>query len=507
MRAFPAAPSLWPATWALPSTRFAVDLGVGLAALANLLFFARVGEATRLVLAAVVVAVAGAPAARRAMALLRRGILDRDALAWVAIVACFTAGIVDLLVARPGFAPPGWLQALGVRPAPGQPARGAGFEAAAVIAVAALASRVAEAALHRLAIRDILARERRRRAAASSPRDLAAALDAEVLASLERLAGAGDAAADPARWAPGDPAPGTWEDAAVRGFFTAALGLATFALVTRGLLGAGLIGPVALLAAAAVLVSVSPSSVLVAAPAARAIAVLRARAAGVLVKDPAALEALAGVDAACLEKDSVIAAGELARLEQPATLEAVRGLRARGVRALVLSGDQPEATALAARRLCVPGAGGLGPAERALAIRDLQFAGARVLLVSDGRGVPAGAAQADVTLAVTPGALPGSVAAPIVITEGQLGDLPWLVDLGRALRAVIRQSTALGVVFNAVLIPAAALGYVSPLGAALAMLGETMLGLLNAARLLRWPVIRSAGEGRDARRTLALRRG
>jgi Cu2+-exporting ATPase len=167
----------------------------------------------------------------------------------------------------------------------------------------------------------------------------------------------------------------------------------------------------------------------------------------------------------------------------------VHALRARGVRALVTSGDRPEATALTAHQLRVPGSGGLGPAEKALAIRALQLAGARVLLVSDGWNDPRVAAQADLAIAVAPGALPGAVGAPIVVCRDRLDELPGLVDLGRALRAVIRQNTALAAAYNAALIPAAALGYVSPLAAAGLALAETLLGLANAARLLRGPAI------------------
>lgn len=173
---------------------------------------------------------------------------------------------------------------------------------------------------------------------------------------------------------------------------------------------------------------------------------------------------------------------------RPGAAAAVHALRERGVRSIVTSGDRPEATALAAHHLRVPGSGGLGPTEKALAIRALQLAGARVLLVSDGWNDPRVAAQADLAIAIAPGTLPGAVRAPIVMCHDRLDELPGLVDLARALRAVLRQNTALAVAYNAILIPAAALGYVSPLRACGLALLETLLGLANAARLLRVPL-------------------
>ncbi len=50
---------------------------------------------------------------------------------------------------------------------------------------------------------------------------------------------------------------------------------------------------------------------------------------------------------------------------------------------------------------------------------------------------------------------------------------------------MLQQNAALGAGYNAALIPAAALGYLTPLRAALLVLVETLLGLANAARLLR----------------------
>ncbi|MFT3770913.1 MAG: HAD-IC family P-type ATPase [Minicystis sp.] len=557
-----------------------VDLAIALVALANLVMLVlRSGPVTRavavaeLALAAVAVLTAFTALGRRAARLLRRGILDRDALALGAAAASLALGLRDIVSPR---ATPDGMAALGLRFGPQPPAPGSGFAAAAAIAAAALAARFVEDALRRRARRDLPV------ATVGGRADPEAARDVEVRGVLARLAEAETTPPD-----------GSWDDAAVRGIVTATLGCASFALVTHGCLGGGPIGPLAITSAIAVLVVASPAAILAAAPAARAIAVLRARAAGVLVKDPAALVSLAAVDVACLEKNGTVTSehvhvlgvvwapdaepdadliADVAALEQlsahpagrtiaaylaaagveptplgpdarvtetptgiagrvrgtlvevgsPARFgspdhaspegttsvffgrngvawgrfelhapvregaeAAVRALAARGVRAVLLSGDAPAATAQAARRLGIPASGGLGPAEKALAIRDLQLRGARVLLVGDGFHDPGVGTQADVTIAVAPGTLPGAVRARIVVGEDRLDRLPALVDLGRKLRAVLRQNLVLATAYNAALIPAAALGYVPPLLAAGLALLETALALANAARLLR----------------------
>jgi cation transport ATPase len=453
-RLFPTASA--PDSLTVPSgTRLAVDLGVGLVALANLFLLSDLdgggrADAARLLLAVAALVVAGAPPARRALGLLHHGVLDRDALASAAAFLCFTAGVIGVVLPRVRFAMPAWMPALGLRGEPWHEVRAVGFESAAAIAVAALIARAVEAAVHRGAIHALLDPER-----AGPPGDRARiALDAEVQAALGRLAESRVQAVL-----------GTWDDAAVRGVITAALGCASFAMVTHGWLGDGILGPLSLLSAAAVLAGVSPASLLVAAPAARARAILRARASGILVKETAALLALAGADAVCFEQGSSPDAEVLAL---------ARALHDRGVRAVLLDAERPETS------------------ESALLIRNLQLAGGRVVLV--GNAVRLGSAHADVAVALA--AIPGAGSAPIVVPSGRLGDVVGLIDLGRALRAVLRRNAVMGATLNAILIPAAALGYISPLRAALLVLAETLFGLAGAARLLPAPA---------ARRRLALR--
>ena len=506
-----------------------LDVSIALVALANLLLLdaaagpGALGPAVvlaRIVLGALSLAACASALAGPALELLRRGILDRDALALLAALGSFVAGTVQLGLAGRRERLPAALEALGLRTGTWASERW-GFVAAASIAASALVVRFAQAQVRRGArgrlaedegstvARRLDARGRSHavhpealgegdrvrlvegerapaglhlegaaRSLVSAPSgtwtargqaagevlpagavllsaeatgrvqrgrpSLAAALDVELRAVLAHLAAMERS-----------PTYGSWDDVAVRGIITAALGCASFALVTHGCFGAGPLGPVALSACLSVLVVASPSALLIAGPAARAIAVLRARAAGVVVKDAAALEALAAVDVICLQKNGT------------------------------LTGDLP-----AMRRVVwAPGAGGVGPLEKALAIRDLQLGGARVLFVGDGWDDPRVAAQADLAVAIAPGTLPGALRAPIVVCRDRLDELPGLVELGRSLRAVLRQNVALAAVYNAVLIPAAALGYVSlPMAAGLS-LAEALLGLANAARLLRAPAV------------------
>jgi Cu2+-exporting ATPase len=172
---------------------------------------------------------------------------------------------------------------------------------------------------------------------------------------------------------------------------------------------------------------------------------------------------------------------------RPGAAQALRALWERGVKCRLASGDRQQTTLAAAHSLGVHGLGGLTQTERALHVRNLQRAGAQVLFVGDGVCDRPNLAGADVTIGMAPGALARAVDAPIVSTGPSLGALPHLFDLATALRARLRENYVVAAIYNAVVMPLAAAGFLSPLEAAGLMLVETLVVLANSARLLRTP--------------------
>ena len=414
---------------------------------------------------------------------------------------------------------------------------------------------------------------------------IAAAIDAEIhraVARLERELGG---------WAAGD----GWGDLATQALFAGAFTFGAFALAAHLALGGVAASADAWFAAVAVIVAASPAAFVLAAPLTRAIALLRARSAGIVVRDPRALDALARVDAALFEKTGTLSTGEpevtsivwtgaapdRSILEDVAAVErrashpvgraiaaylrareivptqvaqnaamiegphgisgrlrealveigparrfpgavsaeappaatvawfarngtplgyfvlsdplrpggdvALRALWRRGVPCRLVSGDRSEAALAAAHRLGVPGQGGLTTADKALVVRDLQHGGARVLYVRDAAAHGGSAAHADVWIAVAPETLPQAVGAPIVLTDGRLDKLAWLLDLARAARWRAIECCALAIVYNAIAVPLASVGKLTPLQAATLALCESLLCLANASRLLVMP--------------------
>jgi len=395
--------------------------------------------AARCALATLLLLVAAASLAPRRKQGRRVGLGPAGASLIAAAVLAFVAGTIELWLAMPGRHPSYWLTSLGLSPAAWAAARPLGFELSGLLAVLALCAGHAHA----------LAEQRAASWQLSSGRPAGAASELNFL------------------------------DVAGRALSVAALAFAAFAVVLHALLGAGPLGPAALLAPIAVLAGSSLSAFWLAPPAARAIALARARAAGILVRDPGALERVARADVVCIEADHALAAD--------AGL-AVRALRELGVSVHLLSERRTDAVKMIAAWIGARAFGPLTPANQALHVRDLQHAGAWVLLVGAGDGE--GAARADVAVAVAP---PGARCrdalgqAPLVLGVARLEPLAYLVELSRALRARLREGAILAALYNAVLIPCAALGWCPPAAAALLALVEALLVLANAARLPSWP--------------------
>ena len=76
-------------------------------------------------------------------------------------------------------------------------------------------------------------------------------------------------------------------------------------------------------------------------------------------------------------------------------------------------------------------------------------------------------------------------AADFVFLRDSLVAIPFAFDIAKRSGALIRQNFAIAVLYNLLAVPLAVFGYVTPLVAALAMSGSSILVVANAMRLMR----------------------
>ena len=165
---------------------------------------------------------------------------------------------------------------------------------------------------------------------------------------------------------------------------------------------------------------------------------------------------------------------------------AVAALRARGLALHLLTGDDDAIAARVAREVGIDRVTARATPGRKLDyVRALQARGARVAMVGDGINDAPGLGQADVSIAMGGGADLAQVRADAVLLSDSLADLAASVGLARRTRAVIRQNLAWALAYNAIVIPLAFAGAVTPLVAGVAMSASSLVVVANALRLRR----------------------
>ncbi len=191
------------------------------------------------------------------------------------------------------------------------------------------------------------------------------------------------------------------------------------------------------------------------------------------------------------------AAIEIRQSLRPDAVATMAGLRQRGFDLHILSGDRPEAVAPLARQLGIAQAdGGMTPAQKIAAIEALRAQGRKVLMVGDGINDAPALAAAYASLSPITAADLAQAQADAVFLSDRLAPVAHALDLARQSRALMRQNLWIAVVYNALAVPLAIAGFVTPLIAAAAMSGSSIIVTLNALRMR--GVVREASPERAA---------
>lgn len=158
--------------------------------------------------------------------------------------------------------------------------------------------------------------------------------------------------------------------------------------------------------------------------------------------------------------------------------------RARGWRTLLLSGDSSPMVAQVAAELGIDDArGGLTPADKLQVLQQLHTEGRRVLMLGDGVNDVPVLAGADISVAMGTATDLAKTTADAVLLSNRLDSLIDAFALARRTRRIIIENLSWACLYNGLVLPFAAVGWVTPLWAALGMSLSSLLVVLNALRL------------------------
>ena len=127
----------------------------------------------------------------------------------------------------------------------------------------------------------------------------------------------------------------------------------------------------------------------------------------------------------------------------------------------------------------------LKPQDKIARIEALKAQGGSVLMIGDGINDAPALAAADASVSLAAAAEISQAAADFVLQGNKLTGCLAALDISRSARRRVLENFSLAAGYNMIAVPLAVMGMVTPLIAAIAMSGSSILVTLNALRLAR----------------------
>jgi Cu+-exporting ATPase len=172
---------------------------------------------------------------------------------------------------------------------------------------------------------------------------------------------------------------------------------------------------------------------------------------------------------------------------KPSAKQAVSTLHGRGIRTVMITGDNEGSAKAIARELGIDSViANVLPEGKADAVASLRDGERTVAMVGDGVNDAPALAIADVGIAMSTGTDVAMHAAGITLMRGDPRLVADAIDISKRTYSKIRQGLFWAFIYNVVGIPLAALGYLSPVMAGGAMALSSVSVVANALMLRRW---------------------
>lgn len=167
----------------------------------------------------------------------------------------------------------------------------------------------------------------------------------------------------------------------------------------------------------------------------------------------------------------------------------VSQMKRRGLKTYLITGDNPVTAKAIAKQAGIKPENVFAqvrPEEKAKLVKHLQGNGERIAFVGDGINDAPALEQADLGIAVSQASDVANEAADIILLKSEITGIVEAFDLARATLRTIKQNLFWAFFYNALAVPLAALGFLSPVLCAAAMGLSDLVVIGNALRLARF---------------------
>ncbi|MBM7068776.1 cation-translocating P-type ATPase [Actibacterium sp. 188UL27-1] len=165
--------------------------------------------------------------------------------------------------------------------------------------------------------------------------------------------------------------------------------------------------------------------------------------------------------------------------------KAVAALQTDGLKTVLLSGDRHANAARIAAEVGIPETlAEVTPAQKSTTIADRA---GHTLMIGDGLNDTAALGAAHVSMSPAAAVDASRAVSDVVLMHGSLTRIPDTLSIARQARKRMQENLWLATAYNAIAIPIALAGFVTPLIAALAMSGSSIVVSLNALRIRSTP--------------------
>jgi Cu+-exporting ATPase len=174
---------------------------------------------------------------------------------------------------------------------------------------------------------------------------------------------------------------------------------------------------------------------------------------------------------------------------KPSAANVIGRLQRQGLKTYLVTGDNAQTAAAIAKQVGIAPENVFAevrPEQKAEFVKKLQTVSERVAFVGDGINDAPALTQADLGIAVSRASDIAREAADIILLKSEIEAVPEALGLARATLRTIKQNLFWAFFYNALGVPLAACGVISPIFCAAAMGVSDLIVIGNALRLLRW---------------------